>query len=67
MSGFVEADCHSEFEEINQEPLPPPAQPLTEVPETPLKIDPAILQRANKVLISNIDAGIPENCIAQAA
>src|SRR5204862_3510413 len=28
------------------------------VPEIPSKIDPAILQRANKVLISNINAGI---------
>ena len=33
-------------------------QPLTEVPETLSKIDSAILQRANKALISNIDAGI---------
>ena len=37
--------------------LPPPVQPFTEVPETPSKIDPAILQQANKALIY-IHAGI---------
>src|SRR5271167_4161071 len=58
MPGFVDADCDSDIEEINQEMLPPPMQPFTEVPETPSKIDPAILQQANKALISNIHAGI---------
>ena len=29
MPGFVEVDCNSEFEEIHQELLPPPVQPLT--------------------------------------
>ena len=58
MPGFIKADCDSEFKEINQELLPLPVQPLTEVPETLSKIDSAILQRANKALISNIDAGI---------
>ena len=58
MPGFVEADCDSDIEEINQEMLPPPVQPFTVVPETPSKIDPAILQQANKALISNIHAGI---------
>ena len=58
MPGFVEADCDSDIEEINQEMLPPPVQPFTEVLEKLSKIDPAILQQVNKALISNIHAGI---------
>src|SRR2546423_2801799 len=58
MPGFVENNCNSETEDFDQDILPPPAQLFAEVPETPLKIDPAILQQANKVLITNIHVGI---------
>lgn len=57
MPGFVEEDYNSEIEDINPE-MPPPMQLFTQVPETPSKIDPTILQQANKVLIANIHAGV---------
>ena len=59
MPGFNEADDESDSdEEINDAPAPVEAHPFTQIPSTPSRINPALLNQANAALIANIEGGI---------
>jgi hypothetical protein len=61
MPEFNEADVDSDTEtdtETDDAPMPVEAHPFAEIPSTPSRINPALLNRANAALIANIEGGI---------
>jgi DDE superfamily endonuclease len=57
MPEFSEADVDSD-NKINDAPTPVEAHPFAEIPSTPSRITPDLLNRANAALIANIEGGI---------